>query len=94
MTKNTGYVSNHEGYTKTDAGEFLYNQRNVGYWENDGKWIVNQLPDLYWDKWGYLAKRREGRTLGLFDTKEAAEAAIKSAEAMPELGTHEILSGR
>jgi hypothetical protein len=92
--ETTGYVSNNERYLQTDAGEFLMNQRNVGYWENDGRWIVRQLADLYWDGYGYLTKRREGLSIGPFDTEEEALTAIASAEIRPELEQHEILSGR
>lgn len=85
---------NHDQSFKTEAGEFLVEQRNMGYAENDGKWIVNQLSDLYWDRWGYLTKRRQGIFLGIFDTMEQAEEAIRNAKLLPELERHEILSGR
>lgn len=90
----SGYVSNNEAHVKTEAGEFLYSQRNVGYWENDGRWIVNQLSELYWDGYGYLTQKREGILLGIYDTKEEAEEAIRSATQLPELEHHKVLSGR
>jgi len=86
--------ANHDQSFTTEAGEFLVTQRNVGFFHNDGKWVVNLCPDLYWDGWGYLTKRREGRRVGAFATIEEAEEAIRATERPAELEEHVILSGR
>ncbi|SCL32961.1 hypothetical protein GA0070616_4600 [Micromonospora nigra] len=78
------YVSNHEDTITTDAAEFAIAQRNIGFADNDGRWIVSQLPDLYWSPIGVLRQRRPGAFLGAFDTREVAEAAISAAQPLPE----------
>lgn len=77
------YVSNHEQSVTTEIGEFLIRQRNVGYADNDGRWIVSQLPELYWSGIGTLRQRRPGKFLGVFDTREEADAAINAATLQP-----------
>jgi len=84
MTQTTEYRSNNERSVKTSVADFLIGQRNAGYADNDGRWIVHQLPELYWSPGGVLRRRRPGAYLGAFDTEAAALAAIEAAEAQPE----------
>lgn len=84
MTNATEYRSNNERTVTTPAAEFLIGQRNAGYADNDGRWVVHQLPELYWSKGGVLRRRRPGAYLGAFETEAAALAAIEAAEAQPE----------
>jgi hypothetical protein len=77
------YVSNNKRSVATDAGEFLIEQRNVGYEPNDGKWLVSQLPELYWTGYGFLRQRRSGKFLGVFDTLSDANTAIENATVQP-----------
>ena len=68
----------------TAAGEFMIEQRNVGFADNDGRWIVSQLPELYWSNIGVLRQRRPGAFLGVFEDRAAADAAIATAAPLPE----------
>lgn len=77
------YVSNNETSVKTAAGEFMLTQRNAGFTDNDGKWIVSQLPELYWSSIGFLRQRRPGALLGIFDTQAEAYAAVAAAAPAP-----------
>lgn len=74
---------NHDQTIKTGAGEFYANQRNEGYADNDGRWVVHQQPELYWSTAGVLRQRRPGAFLGIFDTTTQAEAAISAATQQP-----------
>jgi hypothetical protein len=74
-------INNDQSF-KTPAGEFLVVQRNGGYADNDGQWVVTQLPELYWSTGGVLRQRRPEKFLGVL-TKEEAVAAIESAELQP-----------
>jgi hypothetical protein len=74
---------NHDHTVKTEAGEFMLIQRNAGYADNDGRWVVSQLAELYWSGGGALRQRRAGRFLGAFDTLELAMAAVAAAELQP-----------
>lgn len=80
----TEYRGNNERSIVTTAAEFLLRQRNVGYADNDGRWLVDQLPELYWSAGGVLRRRRPGAFLGVFDTEDAALAAIEAAGEQPE----------
>lgn len=77
------YRSNNEHTVTTGAGQFLLTQRNAGYVDNDGQWVVSQLPELYWSPIGVLRQRRPGTFLGVFATLDAANAAITAAEPQP-----------
>lgn len=79
------YRSNNERSITTEAAAFLIAQRNAGYADNDGRWIVSQLPELYWSTGGVLRSRRPGAFLGVFDTEAAALAAIEGAGALSEV---------
>ncbi len=83
-TQATGYQSNNERHIVTAVAEFLMSQRNVGFADNDGRWIVSQLPELYWSPIGALRRRRPGAFLGAFDTEAAALTAIENAAPQPE----------
>lgn len=74
---------NNDQTVTTDAGDFMVVQRNSGYADNDGRWVVSQLAELYWGAAGVLRQRRAGRFLGVYDTTDAAVAAIEAAEPMP-----------
>jgi len=75
---------NHDQTIRTEAGEFMAVQRNSGYADNDGAWVITQLPELYWSHIGTLRQRRPGAFVGVFATIEEAEAAIRSARLQPE----------
>lgn len=64
---------------ETNAAQFLIEQRNVGFAQNDGRWIVSQLPELYWSTAGALRQSRPGAFLGVFDTRADADIAISTA---------------
>lgn len=74
---------NNDQTIKTEAGKFYVNQRLSGYAENDGKWVVEQLQELYWSPIGVLRRKRRGAFVGVFDTIKDAEDAIKSATLQP-----------
>lgn len=78
------YCSNNERSVTTGVGAFLLGQRNAGYADNDGRWVVSQLPELYWSTAGVLRQRRPGVFLGVFDTEAAALTAIEGAGAPTE----------
>jgi hypothetical protein len=84
MTQTTEYRSNNERTETTPAARFLMSQRHAGYADNDGRWVVSQLPELYWSAAGVLRQRRPGAFLGVFDTEAAALATIQAAEPQPE----------
>lgn len=81
----TSYVSNHLHTITTPAGQFVVEQRNVGFASNDGKWVVSLLPELYWSHIGTLRKRREGRFLGAFTGRATANAAIATTGLPPAI---------
>jgi hypothetical protein len=74
---------NNDQTIKTPAGEFMAEQRNAGFADNDGAWIVSQLAELYWSEIGVLRRRRPGKFLGVFPTPEEAVKAIEAAELQP-----------
>jgi hypothetical protein len=74
---------NHTQTVETDAGKFMINQRNEGYAENDGKWTVTQLPELYWSPGGVLRQRRPEKFLGIFLTPVDVVEAIEAATLQP-----------
>lgn len=78
----SAYVSNNEKSVKTDVAEFLFRQRNVGYADNDGRWVLSQLPELYWSN-GYLCQLRPGKFLGVFNDMSAVSKVIESAKKQP-----------
>lgn len=78
------YISTCRRQVTTDVGEFMLEQRNIGFEPNDGKWVVTQLPGLFWSEIGVLYQRRPGAFLGVFDTLELAYKAAYEAERQPE----------
>ena len=82
ITEN--YRFNNDQTITTEIGQFLVEQRNAGFVDNDGHWIVSKLRDLYWSQVGTLVERRPGKYLGAFATPAEADAAIASAEIQPE----------
>jgi hypothetical protein len=78
------YVSNHEQAIRTDVAEFMITQRNVGFADNDGQWIVTQLAEFEYNHLGTLYKIRGGKFLGAFADLDAARAAIATATVQPE----------
>ena len=74
---------NNDQTVKTEVGEFLVCQRNVGYAENDGYWVVTQLPELYWSNGGVLRQRRPEKFLGVFATPVDMVEAIDAATIQP-----------
>lgn len=74
---------NNDQTVETEAGTFYAEQRNAGFEPNDGKWVVTQLPDLYWTGYGTLRRSRPGKSLGVFDSPAEAVAAIEAAEPQP-----------
>jgi hypothetical protein len=77
------YRFNNDQTVETEVGTFYVEQRNAGFEPNDGKWIVTQLPELYWTTHGTLHRRRPGKPLGAFATTTEAAAAIEAAELQP-----------
>ncbi len=77
------YVPSTVETIKTDVASFLIEQRNVGFADNDGRWIVQQLSELYWSGIGTLRQKRAGAFLGVYDTRESAVAACHKASAQP-----------
>jgi hypothetical protein len=77
------YHSNNEETITTDAGQFMIGQRNAGYADNDGAWVVTQLKELYWSNIGTLRQRRDGQFIGVFATRTDADAAIAAATLQP-----------
>ena len=74
---------NNNQTVKTDVAEFSVEQRNEGFADNDGQWIVTQGIELYWSNIGVLRQRRPEKFLGVFPTTEAVVAAILAAEPQP-----------
>lgn len=68
---------------KTDKGTFQAEQRNEGFAENDGKWILSQHPDLYWSNAGVLRSKGDEKFLGVFLTPVDVIEAIEAAEPLP-----------
>ena len=85
MTESTSTATriNRDETVTTSVGQFSLIQRNSGYADNDGRWLVHQYADLYWSSIGTLRQQRAGRFLGVFDTETEAREAIAAAEAMP-----------
>jgi hypothetical protein len=79
----TGAQFNNLQTITTSAGDFAVEQRNAGFAENDGRWIVTHLGDLYW-RHGELHRRARSVFLGVFDTTADADAAIRNAQPLPE----------
>lgn len=69
---------------KTEVATFMISKRDAGYADNDGRYVVHQLPELYWSKIGVLRRRRPGTFLGVFDDMNAVHAAIAAAGKTPE----------
>lgn len=74
---------NNDQTIETETGTFYVEQRNAGFEPNDGKWIVTQLPELYWTTYGTLHRRRSGKSLGIFVDPAEAAAAIEAAAPQP-----------
>lgn len=74
---------NNDQTIRTDAGEFMIVQRNAGFAENDGYWVVTLLPGIYWSRGGVLRQRHAGYFLGVFRTDRAVADAITLAEPVP-----------
>lgn len=77
------YVPSTVETIKTDVASFMIEQRNVGFADNDGRWIAEQLAELYWSGIGVLRQKRAGTFLGVYDTRESAVAACHAALAQP-----------
>ena len=77
------YVSNNKRTVETPTITFFVEQRNFGFAENDGRWLLTQLPELYWSAGGCLRQRRPGTFLGVFDDMAAVETAIANAPVQP-----------
>lgn len=70
---------NNEQRVTTGAGEFMIQQRNMGYEVNDGKWVATQLPELYRGGAGEWRQRRPEYFLGVFGTPVDMVEAIVAA---------------
>lgn len=79
------YVSNNDKWITNNIGTFHLEQRNVGFADNDGRWVVTQSPELYWSASGVLYYKARGAFLGVFDTETLALVAVESAERQPEV---------
>ena len=92
MTTTTStYASSNRRTFTTDAGRFMIERRNAGFADNDGRWIISQLPEYRWTFGGELRKCRHGAFLGSFDTEADAVAAAESAEQLPETNERAIM---
>lgn len=78
------FRANNDQTIEAAAGRFMVMQRNIGYVDNDGRWTVELLPELYWSKAGILRRRRPGSFVGVFDSTDEALVAIKETE-LPEI---------
>ena len=77
------YVSNHRQSFSAPAGTFMLEQKNAGFVENDGRWILAQLPESTW-VYGQLRITRKGRVVGVFDTEAEARIAASAIDtSMP-----------
>lgn len=76
------YKSNNIKSFRTDIAEFMIEQRNVGFVENDGQWLVNQLPELHWSN-GFLRQCRPGKFLGVFADMDAVNVVVSAAKVLP-----------
>lgn len=88
------YVSNHKASIQANGCTFLIEQRNVGFADNDGRWIVSQLAELYWSNIGTMRQRRPGAFLGVFEDMDAVNAAIAAAAPLPERDEMVMSMGR
>lgn len=61
--------------TKTPLPTYPIEQRLAGYADNDGRFVAQRVRPLYWTPWGTLHAVGVSRVLGVFDTREEAEAA-------------------
>lgn len=77
------YIDNHKHSVTVNGLTFLVEQRNIGFADNDGRWIVSQLAELYWSSIGVMRQRRPGAFLGVFDDMDAVNAAIATASPRP-----------
>lgn len=77
------YRINNDQTVTTPAGTFYAEQRNCGFVDNDGAWIITQLPELYWSEGGCLRRRRPGRRVGIFPDATTAAEAIEASEQQP-----------
>ena len=78
-----GYIDNFKKSITANGLTFLIEQRNIGFADNDGRWIVSQLAELYWSPIGVMRQRRPGAFLGVFDDMEAVNTVIANAAPMP-----------
>jgi hypothetical protein len=67
-----------------ENGRFYLTQRNHGFMANDGRWLIERLPRLYWSPIGVLHQASAYELIGVFDTREAALAAAAAAGDAPE----------
>lgn len=81
ITEN--YRFNNDQTVETEVGTFYVEQRNAGFVDNDGKWLVTQLPELYWTAHGTPRRLRPAKHLGAFADAADAVAAINAAEPQP-----------
>jgi hypothetical protein len=88
------YVSNNKQSIQVNGLTFLVEQRNVGFADNDGRWVVVQLAELYWSNIGVLRQRRPGAFLGVFDDMDAVREAIAAAAPQPERDEMVMSMGR
>lgn len=77
------YIDNFKKSITVNGLTFLIEQRNIGFANNDGKWIVSQLAELYWSNIGVMRQRRPGAFLGAFDDMDAVNVAIADAAPLP-----------
>ena len=88
------YISNNKASIEANGLKFLIEQRNVGFVNNDGRWIVSQLAELYWSNIGVMRQRRPGAFLGVFDDMDAVRAVIAAAAPQPERDEMVMSMGR
>lgn len=81
MISPTGSQINNLQSVTTDAGEFAIEQRNCGFVNDDGHWLVTQMGELYWS-FGELRRKARSVFLGAFPTIPEAETAIRNAQPL------------
>lgn len=93
MTTTSGrpFITNNTATVDMPTGQFMVEQRNVGFADNDGRWLVTQSQELYWDSCGFLMERRPSRFLGAFDSLTIALRVAREADKVP---AHQIPDNR
>ncbi len=69
------------------GAEFYAEQRNAGFADNDGSWVITLHAQNVWTTGGVLCEARPGRHVGVFTTIAAADRAIRDT-VIPDAHRH------